>query len=79
MSQANQSDIVRHRAIEMIEYALFCVPSAVLQDESEGCVRAIIELQTAVQDFPAIDVTIMRHILCNLRYGPEPPFTTRAA
>lgn len=63
----NQRDIVRLKAIEMIEYALFCVPTYVLQDESEGCVRAILELQTAVQDFPAIDVTIMRHILCNFK------------
>lgn len=74
LHSSNQRDIVRLKAIEMIEYALFCVPTDVLQDESEGCVRAILELQTAVQDYPTIDVTIMRHILCNFKVWSRTQF-----
>jgi hypothetical protein len=49
-----QTELVNMSGVEMIEYALTCVPDEALRVEGEGCILALLLLRSAVADCPPL-------------------------
>jgi hypothetical protein len=60
-----QLELLNSGGVEMIEYALTCVPQEILQAEGEMCVVSLIQLQTASSEVPALEYRIKKSLLCN--------------
>lgn len=51
--------------IDLIEYALRCLPGNILEMESELCILSILQLREAVSVDPELDSAIVNRLLCN--------------
>jgi len=60
-----QVELLNSGGVEMIEYALTCVPQEILQAEGEMCVVSLIQLQTAASEIPSLEYRIKKSLLCN--------------
>ena len=73
-----QQELFFKGGIEMIEYALGCMPSELLVNESEKCVLALLQFKNAATDIPALEWRITKSLMCNIElwYSASFPFLT---
>lgn len=70
-----QQELVNSGGVEMMEYALSCVPQEILQAEGERCVLALIQLKSAASDLPSLELRITKSLLCNVTIWSKASFS----
>ena len=60
-----QRTIASMSAIEMIEFVMKAVPEEVMGGEGDGCILALLQLRSAVADYPALELRVTRRLICN--------------
>lgn len=60
-----QRTIASMSAIEMIEFVMKAVPEEVMGGEGDGCILALLQLRSAVADYPALELKVTRRLICN--------------
>ena len=53
-------------AIEMIEFVMKAIPGEVMCGEGDGCILALLQLRSAVADFPTLELRVTKRLICNL-------------
>ena len=51
----------------MIEFVLKAIPNEVLQGEGDACILALMQLRSAVSDYPALELRTMKQLVCNFK------------
>jgi WD40 repeat protein len=71
-----QQELFFKGGVEMIEYAVGCIPSELLVNESEKCVLALLQLKNSAVDIPALEWRITKSLMCNVElwYAASFPF-----
>ena len=60
-----QTELLNMSGIEMIEYALTCVPAEVMQLEGEGCILALTLLRSVVSGCLPLETRVTKRLVCN--------------
>eukprot|EP01038_Epipyxis_sp_PR26KG_P011916 gene11916-15945_t len=61
-----QQELLVSGSVEMIEYALSCVPQEILQLEGEKSIVSLIQLKSVASDSLALELRITKSLLCNV-------------
>ena len=60
-----QRTVASMSAIEMIEFVMKAIPGEIMCGEGDGCILALLQLRSAVTDYPALELRVTRRLICN--------------
>eukprot|EP00981_Chlorochromonas_danica_P013809 scaffold6861_cov248-Ochromonas_danica.AAC.12 len=62
----HQLEILQFGAIELIEYAISCVPPEIMLAEGEKAVLALLQLKSSSASLPQLELRVAKLLLCNI-------------
>jgi hypothetical protein len=51
--------------IEMIEFVMRAIPREIMCGEGDGCILALLQLRSAVTDYPLLELRVTKRLICN--------------
>jgi hypothetical protein len=51
--------------IEMIEFVMRAIPKEIMCGEGDGCILALLQLRSAVTDYPLLELRVTKRLICN--------------
>ena len=51
--------------IEMIEFVMKAISGDIMMGESDGCILALLQLRSAVAEYPSLELKVTRRLICN--------------
>ena len=51
--------------IEMMEFVMKAIPGEIMCGESDGCILALLQLRSAVAEYPSLELKVTRRLICN--------------